>query len=293
MGSQIKTTSPLVSILLSRGDAISVDNGRLVVISASGLPVPEKWLDDHGINMLIEMLQHTGQDALVFLGYTTGKYGKNLAGGVTLQFKYLLTGIEAYAIFNADLTRSRNTKAGKAGDPLPNGQFHLAKGASFFKFWDKSGAKRPLSDTEFYKRMGNLKALLFTADSHLTKQDRLVNDSIKPLEITLDHVRKTYNLSDNSAIRASDKKTLQPAKTLGLQADSATGAYRYGNKVIRYKEIRGNVYPINTSDKGNNRGVHNDRNFQQELTQRPGNQTVDEWLADYDEACFAEHGTYL
>jgi hypothetical protein len=307
MTTKIKPPSQLVPMLLSRGDAISVDNGRLVVEPASGLPVPEKWLHENGIALVGEILQQTRQDGLIYLSYSTGRYTHSPAGGVTLQFKHLLTGIEAYAIFNADLTRSRNTKAGQAGDPLPNGQFHLAKGTDFLKLWDKTGATRPLSDTEFYKRMGNLKAFFFTAKTHASKQDRLLSASIKPLVITADQVRNAFNMSDNSAITerqlsdnlaitASDKETLKGPQTLGLQTASTTGAICCGYKVIREKVIRENVYPINTSDKGSNKGVNNDRKFQRETRQAIEDQATterDDWDADFDEAYFVEHGTYL
>jgi len=307
MNPQTKRLSPLLPMLLSRGDTISIDNGRLVVVPASGLSVPENWLHENGVALVTEILQHVEEDGFIYMSYTTGKYGNHKAAGVTLQFKHLLTGIETYAIFNADLTRTRNTKAGKAGDSLPNGQFHLAKGADFFKFWDKAGANRPTSNTEFYKRMGNLKAFIFTSKTHAKKQDRLLSASIKPLVITADQLRNTCNLSDNSAITerqlsdnsaitGSDKKTLKGPKTLGLEADSTTGAICYGNKVIRDKVIRGNVYPINTNDKGNKRGVNINRSFEQEPTQsieeQPSNKG-DDWDADFDRAYFDEHGTYL
>ena len=247
----------LVPLMLNRGDSLAIKCGALVVLPASGLPVPKKWLDDNSFNVVTEILQQTGKDGLLYLEYSTGNYCKNLASGVTLQFQNLMTGVKAYAIFNADLTRSRSTKNGKAGDPLPTGQFNLAKGAAFVKFWDKTGVKKPLSRTEFHKRMGNLKALLFTGNPHPTKQDRLVSGSIKPLEITLDEIIKAYNLSDSSAIierqlcdnpaiRVSDKETLQPSETLGLHADSTTGENYYGKTVIRKKVIRENAYPINT-----------------------------------------------
>jgi len=304
MNAQLQPASPLATMLLSRGDAIYVDHGRLVVVPASGLPVPDHWLEDHGINLVIEILQHTGQDGLIYLGYTTGKYGKNLAGGVTLQFKHLLTGFEAYSIFNADLTRSRSTKNGKAGEPLPDGQFHVVQGSSFIKFWDKSGAKKPLSNTEYYKRMGNLKVVYFTGEQHPTKQDRLLSCSIQPLEITFDQVIKTYNLSDNSAIterqlsdnsaiRASDKETLQPAKTLGLQADSAAGEICYGKTVIRKKVTRDNVYPISIDDKAITKTIARNYRHWQPITENPENQTEDEWYSDWDEDFFYEHGYYL
>ena len=252
-----KLGSRLVPLMLNRGDSLAIKCGALVVLPASGLPVPQKWLDDNSINVVTEILQQTGKDGLLYLEFSTGNYCKSLASGVTLQFQNLMTGVKAYAIFNADLTRSRSTKNGKAGDPLPTGQFNLAKGAAFVKFWDKTGVKKPLSRTEFHKRMGNLKALLFTGNPHPTKQDRLVSSSIKPLEITFDEIIKAYNLSDSSAIierqlcdnpaiRVSDKETLQPSETLGLHADSTTGENYYGKTVIRKKVIRENAYPINT-----------------------------------------------
>ena len=252
-----KLGSHLVPLMLNRGDSLAIKCGALVVLPASGLPVPQKWLDDNSINVVTEILQQTGKDGLLYLEYSTGNYCKSLASGVTVQFQNLMTDVKAYAIFNADLTRSRSTKNGKAGDPLPTGQFNLAKGAEFVKFWDKTGVKKPLSRTEFHKRMGNLKALLFTGNPHPTKQGRLVSGSIKPLEITLDEIIKAYNLSDSSAIierqlcdnpaiRVSDKETLQPSETLGLQTNPTTCANYYGKTVIRKKVIRENAYPINT-----------------------------------------------
>ena len=249
-----KLGSRLVPLMLNRGDSLAIKCGALVVLPASGLPVPQKWLDDNSIDVVTEILQQTGKDGLLYLEYSTGNYCKSLASGVTLQFQNLMTGVKAYTIFNADLTRSRSTKNGKAGEPLPTGKFNLAKGAGFIKFWNKTGVKKPLSRTEYHKRMGNLKTLLFTGNPHATKQDRLVSGSIKPLEITLDEIIKAYNLSDSSAIierqlcdnpaiKVSDKETLQPSETLGLQTNSTTCANYYGKTVIRKKVIRDNVYP--------------------------------------------------
>ena len=54
--------------------------------------------------------------------------------------------------------------------------------------------------------------------------------------------------------------------------------------VEREKVKRGNVYPINatTSDSLNT-----------PIVNKPKDQTVDEWLSDYDESYFLEHGHYL
>jgi len=244
-------------MLLSRGDIISIERGLLVVIPASGKRVPQEWLHNNGAGIVTEILKKTGQEGIAYSEYTAGRYGDILASGVTLQFKRVLSGANIYAIFNADLTRSRNTKHGKAGDPLPKGHFHLTKGSAFLKFWDKAGVPRAVSRTDFHRRMGNLKPLVFTGDFHCSKQGKLINDTINPLDITYEQVIKAYRLSDNpvitrrqlsdkSVIRVSDKETLKSSETLRLKADSATSAYRYGNKVISNKVTRENVYPINT-----------------------------------------------
>ena len=204
-----------------------------------------------------------------------------------------MTGVKAYAIFNANLTRSRNTKSGKAGDPLPTGQFHLAKGATFIKLWNNAGVKKPSSSTEYYKRMGNLKKLIFTGNPHATEQDRLVSGSIKPLEITLDEILKAYNLSDSSAIierqlcdnpaiRVSDKKTLQASETLGLQTDSTAGAICYGKTVIRNKVTRDNAYPISAVNKAIS-------DIPEYPNEPPGTR---EWIIDNVVDEFEEQGRY-
>ncbi len=254
------SADPLVSELLNQDYSVSVERGRLVVNQRDGTPMAKKWINRHHQKLVDDLLKKTGHDALVYIGYSADKYGENLAGGVTLQFKYAITGAEAYAIFNADLTRSRTTKHGKAGDPLPKGHFHVAKSSLFLKFWKKSGAAMARSRTDFHRRMGNLKLLLFTGSLHRSKKNKLINGTIFPLGITHEQVMDAYShsdksvisrgqLSDNSVIRASDKETLQPAKTLGLPADFTTGDICYGNTLIRKKVTRDNVYPIDALEK--------------------------------------------
>ncbi len=152
--------------------------------------------------------------------------------------------------------------------------------------------------------MGNLKSLYFTGDLHCSKKGKLINGSIIPLDITHEQVMDAYSLSDNSVIsrgqlsdnsviRASDKETLQLAKTLGLQDDSDTGEIYYGTTVIRKKVTRDNVYSINTIDKENSSAAYCDSKSLPGITKRPEDQTDDEWYVDFDEAYFLEHGYYL
>jgi len=254
------TEKSLLTSLLEHGNSVSIRRGLLVVTQPSGTPMSKIWIEKHQSILVTELLKKMGRDALVYIDYSAGKYGESLAGGVTLQFEYAITGAEAYAIFNADLTRSRTTKHGKAGDPLPKGHFHVAKNSLLLKFWKKSGAAMPRSRTDFHRRMGNLKPLLFKGSFHRIKKNKLINDSIIPLDITHEEVMDAFShsdnsvisrgqLSDNSVIKASDKETLQPPKTLGLEADFTTGEIYYGNTLTREKVTRGNAYPIDTLKK--------------------------------------------
>ena len=51
----------------------------------------------------------------------------------------MLSGQSVYAVFNADLTRQRNTTTAKAGALLPKGQFRIGKRSHFYKFWMGTG----------------------------------------------------------------------------------------------------------------------------------------------------------
>tara|TARA_B100000795_G_scaffold49955_1_gene32814 strand:+ start:379 stop:579 length:201 start_codon:yes stop_codon:yes gene_type:complete len=54
--------------------------------------------------------------------------------------------------------------------------------------------------------------------------------------------------------------------------------------VEREKVTRGNVYPINATTRDS---------LNTPIVNKPKDQTVYEWLSDYDESYFLEHGHYL
>tara|TARA_B110000967_G_scaffold22980_1_gene21167 strand:- start:217 stop:657 length:441 start_codon:yes stop_codon:yes gene_type:complete len=107
--------------------------------------------------------------------------------------------------------------------------------------------------------MGKLKALFFESQDISNSNNRLKSSLLKPLQISYQEVKEAFVFSDSPPTSnrqctdkqptvATDKKTLQPSKTLGLHANSAAGSIYYGNTVIREKVTRGNVYPINDLD---------------------------------------------
>jgi len=243
-----------VTVLLDWGYLVSVESGRLIINPNNNIRVAKHLSNAHELKLMVEILQKMGRDALTYLSYSASKYGKTRAGGVALQFTHVLTGAEAYAIFNADLTRSRNTKHGRAGDPLSEGQFHLAKGSSLCKLWASTGLpSRRLSS--YYEHMGNLKQFFFEPQDIYASKNRLSSSSLKPLNISAYEVKEAFELTDSAPTTdrqctdkrptvTTDKEPLQPSETLGLQNDSTAGADYCGKTVIRKKVIRENTYPI-------------------------------------------------
>ena len=267
------------------------------------MPCVKHLTNSYKLKLMVEILQKIGRDALTFHSHSASRYGPTLAGGVTLQFTHVLTGCEAYAIFNANLTRSRNTKNGRAGDPLPTKQFRVAKHSRFCKFWASTGLP-PRKLSSYYEYMGKLKPLFFESQDISNSNDRLKSSLLKPLQISFQEVKEAFDFSDSPPTSnrqctdkqptvATDKKTLQPSKTLGLQANSTTRSIYYGNTVIREKVTRGNAYPVNAPISNSlSTPVLNKSKHETETTTRAKDQTIDEWFSDYDESYFLEHGYY-
>lgn len=267
-------TASLVSRLLVKGDRLAIEQGRLHLEAASGKPVAD-WLESHHELLVIEILKQTGIDALIYKDCSTDKYGPKKAGGVTLQFHSLLTNANRYAIFNADLTRTRNSKGGKAGSLLPNGQFRLRDGSSFKTFW-LSALDKPRRWSSLHDYMGKLKGILFYGDLTLGKPNRIVATSIKAINLSHQQLLEAFKVTgmqdkrrtdsrqkpDNYQTRTPDNQTEQSLIPQGLQPDSTTGAYNYGLRYQGSADIRGNVIALSPSKK-------------------PIDQTTDEWLADY------------
>ena len=208
MGNVCASNEPIVVKVLERRYSISMERGQLIINQSDGTPVAKSWIKSHQAQLVAEILKQTNRDALLYIGYSADKYGDKLAGGVALQFTRVLTGAEVYAIFNANISRSRTTKHGKAGSPLPQGQFHVAKRSGFCKFWVSTGLpSRKLSS--YYEYMGKLKLLYFESQDVSTSNNRLNSSLLKPLHISFHEVKEAFGFSDSpptSFRQASDKR---------------------------------------------------------------------------------------
>lgn len=257
---------PLLIKLLSRGDLVAIDRGRLLIRPASGKPAPSSWIREHRLELLAEIERLVGAPLLEYLGYAVGNYGRHRAGGVTLQFRAFGTEDRYCAIFNANTRRARTTRHGQAGELLPAGQFRADRRGLFVSFWQSTGLPEPRRLSTYHERMSQLGDLIFTAS--IAKGVRLDKASLRPFTISdevlarlagaTDKCQTTFrHRPDNVPTRAPDKKSAAAQQPQGLAPLSATGANQRGTTVIRNEGSKGSY------------------------TQLPV-QTREEWDADYD-----------
>lgn len=264
--------SPLLTTLINRGDAVSIEQGRLAISPASGKSVPEHWLQDHSPVLLREILAALGIEAYEYVSYTTGFYGRIKAPGLTLQLVSTITGVSAYTIFNADLTRDRSTKAGSKGSPLPKGHFRTGKRSNFYRFWHSTQLPLPKRLSSLHDYMGNLRGILLTANKAPGQENRLDAGTIAPLSISTVGIRKAFQpdnsrtvsgqTTDKSQTSMPDKDSTQAYIKTELQESSATCSANYGKAVISTRDNTALTSPTS-------------------LHKRPEEQTTEEWLADY------------
>jgi hypothetical protein len=267
---EVDSVECLATKLLSRGDTVSIERGQLVIQPASGKPVPAEWLDQKALEICRSVLAAIGVDAFRYEGYSAGRYGEHKSAGVTLRFTSVLTGETAYAIFNVDLTRKRTTVGGKAGAPLPAGEFRVGERSQFYKFWQGTGLPLPERMQRFHKCMGKLSSVLLAGE---VKKDRLSVQSLQPVTITADQARLAvlgHNLGTTEAqlghkegTRSGHKEMATAHGSCGLQPISTTCVTNYENKLTRRDD--------------------NKTAFITDLTapKPPQDQSVDEWLEAY------------
>jgi hypothetical protein len=264
----------MLSLLLNRGDRVSVVGGKLEIVPVSGKQVPSTWLRENELELIRQIALLVRANVFRYQSYSTGNYSNSRYPGVNLQFYNIQAGQGCYTVFNAKLTRARDTDHGKKGTALPEGQFRVTKRYEFHSFWDRSGLKMPRRLSAFHDYMGKLVEVFFTGELDFAKPDRIISSSLRPFNISHEKILDAISSDKSRSItgQAADNcQTILPDKTLpeaqlwsGFQSIQTAGAFCHGNKFTRE---RGNTEQGNSVDKG--------------VVKRPEDQTNEEWLAEY------------
>lgn len=174
--------------LISRGDTLAICRGRLEIKPASGRPVPEDWLRKNREPLVQEIAQGLQEDLFVFISHRTGRYGKGRYPGVCLTFQNLRNGAILYLLFNADLNRTRDTKSGRRGSPLPAGQFRVTKKHGLSQFWIGMGMNPPPRWCQLCRYMGNLSQLVFQGDEQ--SNGRIRKETLRPATLPASRIEQ-------------------------------------------------------------------------------------------------------
>ncbi len=263
----------LLRRMLARGDAVSIERGRLIIQLASGKPIPEDMFQQYAPELIQQILRGVGTDAFQYLSHKAenndGKYP-----GLTLQLQSVVTEAKAYTIFNVELTRARNTPAGKKGGRLPEGQFRIGKNHDLYRFWLSTGLPLPRRLAALHDYIGNLRGILLTAIPTAGHNGtRLQSKTLMPLHLPASVIRRAVlpdncqttprQAAGNSRTRLPDKESAPAQQPRGLQPFPSTGEENHGKAVIRRSGNAG--VPAFTPAR-----------------KKPEEQSVDEWLADYE-----------
>lgn len=267
----------LVGKLLSEGHEVFIKKGQVNIRPKSNCVIFQDWLNNHKQQITAEISTQTGIPIFAFISHKVGNFAKRKkGGGIAMQFKKISNGEPAYTIFNVNLNRKRKSKLGEAGSPFPEGQFGLTKDYDLYKLWGYTGLPIPKPSC-FHDRMGNLKKILFTGP--ITKGEKLTASLLRPVEITYQQILQAFEihgvpnnyqtsygqLPDNYQTSPPYKQSSQNHLDQGFQPNSSTVEKYYGISKQGSTGIRGSVISVNT-------------------LKRPQDQSIEEWLADYNNA---------
>jgi hypothetical protein len=130
----IDKPTDLLNQLLARGDKVSIEGGKLVVVPTSGKSVPSNWFDANESEIVEQIAVQTGVIILRYAEYSTGVYSEGSYPGVTLQFDCVTTSEGDTHRRLRDLKlhpdASQNHQARHSREPPTKGAFQVKPKAS-------------------------------------------------------------------------------------------------------------------------------------------------------------------
>ena len=287
--------------LINRGDVFNITNGKLNIAPSSGKIVPDKWLKDNSAYLLKQICEVTQQSIYQFTQFKVGRYS-NRFDGLTMSFTDLKYNSDYYTIFNVSLDRK------KGGGRLKGKLFNPPAQGALLKFWSRSNLPKPRRPSELYKKINMMKNYIWQAQ--VSEKNKIETQSLRLANIThqqiLDgigggvsaaHERHNSGVivsSNSGALSGQNKEAFIGGNELpnnhiyqGVESSLTTCVNSHG-----YNKLR-----ISTSTGANNHDISKQgsavvsspiplpiKQYKGGNTRRPQDQTVAEWLDDYDNA---------
>ena len=287
--------------LINRGDVISITNGKLHITPKSGKPVPSDWLRIHQNTLLSQLSCVIEQPIYQFTQFKVGRYS-NRFDGLTMSFTDLKYNSDYYTIFNVSLDRK------KGGGRLKGKLFNPPTQGLLLKFWSRSNLPKPRRPSELYKKINMMKNYLWQGE--VSEQNKIETQGLRLANIThqqiLDGisggVSAAHERQNSGVIVSSNSGALS-----GQNIESPIGGSELTNNHI-YQGVESSLTTcvnnhgynkprISTSTGANNHDISKQgsavvsspiplpiKQYKEGNTRRPQDQTVDEWLDDYDSA---------
>ncbi|NVK73211.1 MAG: hypothetical protein HWE24_07010 [Oceanospirillaceae bacterium] len=276
--------------LIRAGAYLAIEQGYFVMKSSDHCS-PDLDLDKREQDALVtEILRLMNIKGYKFQSSSTGKFGGGRYPGVQLQFLELNKDEAAYAIFSANLNRSRPMRGKAKGTALPKGRFSVGDTSKFARFWRGAGLTVPRSWSIISDCMGRLKKIIFTAE--IQEGEKLVNDSLVPLNVSYQTIVSALEYSDihlelleeslksnNSLIKF--EQTSNNSRIKSSNKDSSSGQSYKG---LQQYFTSGLIYPSSrlTSNKVTPPPFNELNETSEFNTSKVQEQSIDEWIADYD-----------
>lgn len=287
--------------LINRGDVISVTNGKLIIIPYSSKAVPEKWLKDNSDCLLEQICEVTQQPIYQFTQFKVGRYLSRY-DGLTMSFIDLKLREDYYTIFNVSLNRKKKhgRLAGKLFNPPAQGLL--------LRFWSRSNLPKPRRPSELYKKINMMRNYHWQAE--VSKKNKLKTDSLRLANISHQQILDGISGGVSTAHERQNSGIIVSFNSGGLSGQneeaSIGGSELPNNHIYQGVErrlptsVNNNGYSksrmsISTSPNNYVTGKQDSavvslptppaiEHYKRGNTRRPQDQTVDEWLDDYDSA---------
>jgi len=264
----------LVPHILQYGHEVSIKRGRLYVKTAQGNAPNKAWLDFLYSRLLNEISLITGKSLFMYTHFSTGEYSERKISGITLHFEIVGEEYDAWACFNVDLKRQRNSTIQKAGTRRPGKEFKPPPNGSLMKMLYRLGISRPNRLTRTHKSMYKLKGLILIGD--IDDKNKISNSSIELAEVTTEEI--LANIS-NFSMRKQETKWAQKRHNLGTSSGhNKTLGSQYSSLLERNLSACNQNYNTSNHDMSD---ISILDNIPSTNTSDPSNQTVEEWLAEY------------